>query len=230
SRIHYVITRGGEAPNVVPEFAEVFYYCRHPDMAIVKQNFEWIVEAAEGAAKGTQTRMEYEVIHGLYNLQPNETLARVMYNNLQKVGGVAYDPEEQSFANKIQESFGPHPPDLAKAAEIEPFQVIERGSGGSTDVGDISWVVPTAGMSAATWVPGTSAHSWQAVACGGTSIGIKGMMVAAKTIALTGIEILQDQPTLNQAKSELQKRTGADFKYEPLIGDRKPPLDYRNNK
>jgi len=230
SRIHYVITRGGEAPNVVPEFAEVFYYCRHPDMAIVKQNFDWIVEAAEGAAKGTQTRMEYEVIHGLYNLQPNETLARVMYHNLEKVGGVTYDAEELAFANKLQESFSPKPPDPAQAADIEPFEVNERGSGGSTDVGDISWVVPTAGMSAATWVPGTSAHSWQAVACGGTSIGIKGMMVAAKTIALTGIELIQDKKTLDEAKTELQKRTGSDFKYEPLIGDRKPPLDYRNNK
>lgn len=230
SRIHYVITRGGEAPNVVPEFAEVFYYCRHPDMAIVKQNFEWIVEAAEGAAKGTQTRMEYEIIHGLFNLKPNETLSKIMYENLVKVGGIQYDAEELAFANEIRGSFGDNPPDPAKAAEIEPFKVIERGGQGSTDVGDISWVVPTAGMSAATWVPGTSAHSWQAVACGGTSIGIKGMMVAAKTIALTAIDLLQDEESLRKAKIELQQRTGADFHYEPLIGDRKPPLDYRNNK
>ncbi|MCB0657115.1 MAG: amidohydrolase [Saprospiraceae bacterium] len=229
SRIHYVITRGGEAPNVVPEFAEVFYYCRHPDMAIVKQNFEWLVEAAEGAARGTQTRMDYEVIHGLYNLQPNETLAHVMYDNLTRVGGVTYDAEELAFAEKIQESF-PNPPDPATAAVIDPFQVIERGSGGSTDVGDISWVVPTAGMSAATWVPGTSAHSWQAVACGGTSIGVKGMMVAAKTLALSAIDLFQDQETLKNAKDELHKRTGNAFHYTPLIGDRMPPLDYRNNK
>lgn len=227
SRIHYVITEGGKAPNVVPAFAEVFYYCRHPDMDMVKQNFEWIVKAAEGAAMGTQTRMEYEVIHGLYNVKPNETLSKVMNKNLNLIGGYEYNDEERAFAEKLQETLIA-PSNLANTNAVMPYRVEEDGIGGSTDVGDVSWVVPTAGMRAATWVPGTSGHSWQAVAAGGTSIGTKGMIVAAKTMALTAIDLYKDPSIIKAAKEELLRRRGPDFKYTPLTGDREPPLDYRN--
>lgn len=228
SRIHYVITRGGEAPNVVPEFAEVFYYCRHPHADQVKKNFEWIVQAAEGAAMGTQTRMEYEVIHGLFNLVPNEALGRVVHRNLLKVGGVYYNDAETQFAQELAKSYGDIPFSIESAKAVLPFTVRERGTGGSTDVGDVSWVVPTAGLRAATWVPGTSAHSWQAVAAGGTSIGTKGMMVAAKSLALSAVELFMNQQVIQEASSELVRRTGQDFIYESLLGDREPPLDYRN--
>ncbi len=227
SRIHYVITEGGKAPNVVPAFAEVFYYCRHPDMDMVKQNFEWIVKAAEGAAMGTQTRMEYEVIHGLYNVKPNETLSKVMNRNLNLIGGYEYNDEERAFAEKLQETLIA-PSNLANTNAVMPYRVEEDGIGGSTDVGDVSWVVPTAGMRAATWVPGTSGHSWQAVAAGGTSIGTKGMIVAAKTMALTAIDLYKDPSIIETAKEELLRRRGPDFKYTPLTGDQEPPLDYRN--
>lgn len=227
SRIHYVITEGGKAPNVVPAFAEVFYYCRHPDMDMVKQNFEWIVKAAEGAAMGTQTRMEYEVIHGLYNVKPNETLSKVMNKNLNLIGGYEYNDEERAFAEKLQETLIA-PSNLANTNAVMPYRVEEDGIGGSTDVGDVSWVVPTAGMRAATWVPGTSGHSWQAVAAGGTSIGTKGMIVAAKTMALTAIDLYKDPSIIETAKEELLRRRGPDFKYTPLTGDQEPPLDYRN--
>src|SRR4029079_3732108 len=99
--------------------------------------------------------------------------------------------------------------------------------GGSTDVGDISWVVPTAGLGTATWVPGTAAHSWQAVAAGGMSIGVKGMMVAAKTLAGAMIDAFSNPKLIEDSWAELKKRRGENFKYEPLIGDRKPALDYR---
>ncbi len=158
SRIHYVITDGGDAPNVVPAFAEVFYYCRHPDMEVVQKNFEWIVKAAEGAALGTETRMEYEVIHGLYNVKPNETLARVMYKNLNLVGGFTYSAEELAFAERIQTTL-PAPANLANTSMVTPFKIEEKGTGGSTDVGDVSWVVPTTGLRTATFVPGSSSHS-----------------------------------------------------------------------
>ncbi len=226
SRIHYVITKGGEAPNVVPAFAEVFYYTRHPDMQMVRDIFERVVGAAEGAAKGTGTRMEYEVIHGIYNVLPNETLSRMMHENLKTVGGVNYDAEETAFAQKIMASYETKAT-IENAKIIQPFQIFRKGRGGSTDVGDVSWAVPTAGMSAATWVPGTGAHSWQAVAAGGMSIGKKGMMVAAKTIALTAIDIFRNPSVTEKAKEELNKSRGADFVYKSLLGDRKPPLDYR---
>lgn len=227
SRIHYVITHGGDAPNIVPAFAEVFYYCRHPDMDMAKQNFEWIVKAAEGAALGTQTTMDYEVIHGLYNVQPNETLSRVMNKNLTSIGGYTYSPEEEAFAEKIQQTLVA-PANLQNTLMVSPFQVEEQGSGGSTDVGDVSWVVPTAGVRTATWVPGTSAHTWQAVAAGGTSIGTKGMIMAAKTMALTAVDLYSDPSIISAAWQELYRRRGKAFTYIPLIGDRDPPLDYRN--
>lgn len=228
SRIHHVITSGGEAPNVVPEFAEVFYYCRHPEMEMVKQNFEWMVEIAEAAAKGTQTKMEYEVIHGLYNVLPNETLSRVVYANLVELGGVEYTKEETEYAEKIVASFeyaANVSLDLAK--NVSPFKVDRRGKGGSTDVGDVSWAVPTAGLRTATWVPGTSAHTWQAVAAGGTSIGQKGMILAAKTLALSAVDYFRDPEVLAKAKQELDDLKGPNYKYESLLGDREPPLDYR---
>ncbi len=227
SRIHYVITEGGDAPNVVPAFAEVFYYCRNPDMSMVQKNFDWLVKAAEGAALGTQTRMDYEVIHGLYNVQPNETLSKVMNKNLNLVGGYSYTDEEQKFAEQIQTTLEA-PSNLANTNMVTPYKVEERGTGGSTDVGDVSWVVPTAGMRAATWVPGTQSHSWQAAAAGGTSIGTKGMLVAAKTMALTAVDLFKNPSIIIVAKEELLRRRGKDFIYKSLVGDRDPPLDYRN--
>ncbi|MEQ9402894.1 MAG: M20 family metallopeptidase [Cyclobacteriaceae bacterium] len=226
TRIHYVITRGGEAPNVVPAFAEVFYYTRNPEVANVKTIFERVVKCAEGAALGTGTRMDYEVIHGLYNLLPNETLAKVMYKNLEKVGGVKYDGEDTAFGEKILTTYsGDY--SLEDAGKIQPFTTEKRKSAGSTDVGDVSWAVPTTGMRSATWVPGTSAHTWQAVAAGGTKIGYKGMIVAAKTIALTALDIYNNPKIVEEAKKELLVQQGEGFVYESLIGDRDPPLDYR---
>ncbi len=229
SRIHHVITSGGEAPNVVPEFAEVFYYCRHPEMRMVKQNFEWMVEIAEAAAQGTQTKMEYEVIHGLFNVLPNETLARVVHDNLSALGGIEYTEEEERYAEKIIESFEyASNVSINHVKNVAPFKLIRKGQGGSTDVGDVSWAVPTAGLRTATWVPGTSAHTWQAVAAGGTTIGKKGMILAAKTLALSAIDLYRDTSLLIKAKEELDLLKGPNYKYEALIGDRKPPLDYRN--
>ena len=226
TRIHYVITEGGAAPNVVPAKAEVFYYVRHPEMNQVRSLFERVVKAAEGAALGTGTGMTYEVIHGIYNVLPNETLSQMMYKNLIQVGGVNYTAEERTFAEKIMSTYE-HKLTPESAEKVESFKVVRRGTGGSTDVGDVSWAVPTAGLSAATWVPGTSAHSWQAVAAGGTNIGTKGMMVAAKTLALTAFDIYNDPSVIAKAKAELEKSRGDNFKYESLLGERGPPLDYR---
>ena len=228
TRMHYVITRGGEAPNVVPAFAESYHYVRHPDAMVVKEIFARMVKAAEGAALGTQTRMEYEVINGVYNLLPNETLARIMQKNLEKIGGVIYSEEDKKFAEEIVKTFPAGVKvNIENAAKIEPFVVNEKGAGGSTDVGDVSWLVPTVGLGTATWVPGTSAHTWQAVAAGGTAIGQKGMMVAAKTLILTAMDIFKNPSVTQTALTELNRRRGADFKYDALVGDRKAPLDYR---
>ena len=230
SRIHYAILNGAKAPNIVPENAEVAYIIRHPDMKECKSMLERVIKAANAAAMGTETEVEYEIITGYFNKLPNKTLAEVMYENLQLVGGVNYTEEEKDFAGKIMETYDSGDLTPASAQKIKPFELQLKGSGGSTDVGDISWICPTTGMRAATWVPGTVAHSWQAVAAGGTSIGHKGMMVAAKTMTLSAIDLYL-QPTLfEEADQELQKRRGKDFSYEALLGDRLPPLDYRVGK
>jgi aminobenzoyl-glutamate utilization protein B len=225
TRIHYVITNGGAAPNVIPDFAEVFYYVRHPDPKQVAELFERVVKASEGAALGTGTTVSHEVIHGIYALLPNESLAKVMDRNLRQVGGVTYAAEEKAFAERLRPSLGAEAPPITRAAEIETFGIKEAG--GSTDVADVSWVVPTGGLRTATWVPGTPAHSWQAIAAGGTSIGVKGMMVAAKTLALTAMDLFSDPKLVAAASAEYRQRVGPDFRYVPLVGNRPPPLDYR---
>ncbi len=224
TRIHYVITSGGSAPNVVPDFAEVYYYVRNPDSERARAIFDRVVLAAEGAALGTGTTMEYEVIHGIYAMLGNEALQRRAQANLERVGGVVYDEAEKEFAAMIQETLAYSPP-VEAAADILPY--MPRRGGGSTDVADVSWVVPTAGIVTATWVPGTPAHSWQAIAAGGTSIGEKGMVVAAKTLAMTAVDLLTDAELLEAAKAEYRERVGPDFRYVSLVGDRDPPLDYR---
>ena len=227
TRIHYVITNGGKAPNVVPDFAEVYYYVRHPKRQQVKDIFERVVNAAKAAALGTGTTMNYEIIGGTHDLLLNKTLAEAMQKNLEKVGGVSYTPSEIEFAEKIQQSFTFSYPPVSDAATVKPLKVEFDAGGGSTDVGDVSYAVPTVGLRAATWAPGTPAHSWQAVACGGTEIGTKGMNVAAKTMALTAIDLFTKPVLIQQAKEEFMKLKG-DYQYKALLGDRKPALNYRD--
>jgi aminobenzoyl-glutamate utilization protein B len=223
TRIHYVITQGGRAPNVVPDFAEVYYYARHSDMRVLDGIWERIMNAARGAALGTGTTMDVEIVNAVYNVLPNDRLADVMQDALDRTGGFSYDPGETEFALELQKSLEAPVPLSTTATVLPP----ETGvSSGSTDVGDVSWVVPTVQMSAATWVPGTAAHSWQAVAAGGMSIGTKGMMVAAKTMTLTAISLYRNPGYLTEARVEFDKRLNG-FVYKPKIGDRAPPLDYR---
>ena len=227
ARIHYVITDGGKAPNVVPDFAEVYYYARHNSRDVVIDIFDRIVKAAEGAALGTGTQMEYEMIGGVYELLPNVRLQQIVHKNLEAIGGVTYSPQELQFATTISESLGQKSLQPEVASGVQPFKT-EGKAYGSTDVGDVSFTVPTAGIRIATWVPGTPAHSWQAVAAGGTGIGTKGMMVAAKTLTSTAIDLFSNPKAISEAKAEFLERRGKEFKYIPLLGDRPPALNYRN--
>ena len=226
TRIHYVITNGGKAPNVIPDFAEVYYYVRHPKRKDVVEIFDRVVKAAEGAALGTGTTMKYDIIGGTHDLLINKALAETMQANLDKVGGVNYTEEEIAFAKKIQPTMVA-PIDIATAAQVKPLTYINEGNSGSTDVGDVSYALPTVGLRAATWVPGTAAHSWQAVASGGTEIGTKGMLVASKTMALTAIDLMSNPVLLAKAMEEFIKSKG-DYKYKALLGDIKPALNYRD--
>lgn len=226
ARIHYVITKGGNAPNVVPDEAEVFYYVRHPSAEGVEAIWSRLEDAARGAALGTGTKVEWEIIHGNNPLLINETLAKMMHEKLSVVGGIAYTTEEAGFAKKIYATFDKPEFILGDEEKIQPYQ---KGLGyGSTDVGDVSYAAPTAGLNTATWVPGTSAHSWQATAASGMSIGFKGATVAAKTLALAAIELYQNEELRVAARAEFDAARGKNYKYKSLLGDRKPPLDYRD--
>lgn len=225
ARMHYIITRGGDAPNVVPEFAEVFYYVRHRNPQVMAELFDRLVKTSEAAALGTGTRVEHEVIHGAFSLLPNDVLANVVDGNLRKVGGITYDAAEQAFAEKLLPTLGKTDIALGSEREIQPIG--NRLGQGSTDVGDVSWTVPTIGFRAATWVPGTPAHSWQAVAAGGMSIGFKGMENASRVLALTAVDLFTQPELIAKARAEFERRRGPDFKYVSAVGGRKPPLDYR---
>ena len=225
TRIHYVITDGGKAPNVVPETAEVYYYVRHPDQRVVAEIMARVKKAAEGAALGTGTTQSFAQVGGTFDLLPNDTLGRIMDANLRHVGGVAYDERDRAFAATLSRSLPQGT--IAPAPDTIGAYTAEKAGMGSTDVGDVSYTTPTAGMVAATWVPGTPAHSWQAVAASGTAIGLKGALVAAKTLALTAADLFRSPDTIAQAKAELDRRRGPNFVYRPLLGDMPPALDYR---
>ena len=225
SRIHYVITKGGNAPNVVPDFAEVFYYVRDFDVNILEDMWSRLINTAEAAALGTGTRMEYEIIHGNRPVLPNEVVQKVMYDNLVQVGGVSYTRAEQKFAKEIYKTLIDPSLSISSAKTIQPYK-FTKGKG-STDVGDVSWKTPTARLRVATWVPGPSAHTWQAVAAGGMSIGMKGMINASKVLVGAAIDLYNDPKTVKNAKKELIERRGPGFNYYSMLGDRNPPLDYR---
>lgn len=225
TRIHHTITAGGNAPNVVPDFAEVYFYVRHPKSEVCRELYPRLLKCAEGAAHATETKLEVNHLGGTMELLPNNTLADVVAGNLKSLLDLKYGPEETQFALKLQET-------MLKPQPLEKITHITDTSGdvgkGSTDVGDVSWVVPTAGFSTACFVPGTPGHSWQAVACGGTSIGRQGMLLAAKVLAASAWDLLEQPEKIAEAKDEHKRRKG-DREYKPLLlPGQKPPLDYRN--
>jgi aminobenzoyl-glutamate utilization protein B len=227
TRIHYVITNGGASPNVVPDFSEVYLYSRHPDMNVLDGIWARILKCAEAGALATETKLEVELVNSAYSLLPNDAITRLFDRHLRAVGGVEYGPEERAFAELLRNSL---PPEERKPLGPEKVVgAVEDGvSYGSTDVGDVSWVVPTAQFRAATFVPGTPGHSWQAVACSGSSIGRKGMTVAAKVLALTAWELLTVPAEVEAARESFRKRTQGRAYRSRLPADQKPPLNYRD--
>ena len=230
TRIHYIITKGGAAPNIVPEFAESYVYARHPKMTALDAIWARVIKTAEGAALATETKMEMEIVNSVWDILPNDALSGLLDKNLKLVGGVKYTPEERAFAEKLRATFdlSNAPPLGSEATVIPPSEV--HPIGGSTDVGDVSWQYPTANFVAATWAPGASAHSWQSTAFSGMSIGRKGMLVAAKTLALTVLDIVHDPNQVKLARDAFEKRR-AGFTYRSRVPSTQgAPLTYRDTK
>jgi aminobenzoyl-glutamate utilization protein B len=225
TRLHHTVTSGGGAANVVPEFAEGFFYLRHPKAEVAQKLYPRLLKCAQAGALATETKLEVQYLGGTMEILPNNTLAQVAKKNLTELNDLKYDAEELKFALRIQETF----PEKVLLDDIEKvFDSSGKSSGGSTDVGDVSWVVPVTGFTVATWVPGTPGHSWQAVACGGTTIGKKGMNLAARTLAATAYDLFTDPQLLKDAKAEHTKRLDGRKYAAMLEKDQPPPLDYRN--
>ncbi|MBX9627006.1 MAG: amidohydrolase [Gemmataceae bacterium] len=225
TRLHHTVTAGGGAANVVPEFAEGFFYVRHPKAEVVQKLYPRLLKCAQAGALATETKLETVYLGGTMELLPNNTLAKLAGANLTALNDLKYDGDELKFAVRLQETF---PEKVALDAIGKVEDVSGKVGMGSTDVGDVSWVVPTTGFNAACWVPGTPGHSWQAVACGGTTLGKKGMNLAARTLAATAYDLFADPKLVAAAKAEHTQRL-AGRAYKPLLeADQKPPLDYRD--
>lgn len=224
SRIHYVITDGGKAPNVVPDRASVKYYFRSPSRETVQDILARALKAAEGAAMGTGTTMEYELLSGNYERLPNEEMASVVMRSLQKVGGIKLDAREMEFAHAMVEESGADAALIDKLAVVVPPAEEGYEAYVSSDVGNVTWAVPTGSFRYACFVPGGVGHSWQQVSSGGTTIGTKGAIGAAKVLYLSAVELLTDAKVLAAVRSEFEKRRGPGFKFEPMMGNRRPPF------
>ena len=228
TKLHYVITNGGDAPNVVPEYAQVYYYIRHPKGTELQQNIlPRAIKAAEGAALGTGTTMEYEIVSGNYERLINRTLAGYMLDNLKKVGGLDLDDREKAFVMEVLENSG----SKDKEKELNQLLTVRQefgpadSSGGSSDVGNVSQMVPVARLRVATTTSGI--HTWQQTAIGGTTVGTKALLNVARIFYLTALDLYTDPAKLKAVQDEFESVRGTHPEFIPLMGDRKPPLGYR---
>ena len=217
TRIHYVVTNGGAASNIVPEYAELQLTARNPSMPVLDDIWERIQKCAQAGALASETRMEMEVSSSYWNELPNDALGALLDRNLRRVGGFTYSPEEQAFAEKLPGIAA----DLSSHEQIQP-PMRETGLA-SSDAGDVSWVVPTGTFGTATFVPGIQPHTWQAAACAGSGIGRKGMVLAAKTLALSAMDLFTDPAQVAAAKASFEKRR-AGYQYLSHIPANKAPI------
>jgi aminobenzoyl-glutamate utilization protein B len=220
-RIHYAILKGGDVPNVVPEYAKVWCWARDSKRAGVEPVLQRLREIAEGAARIAGVESKFTIQSGCYEILVNLTGAKLLQQNLEWLGPIKYTEQEQEFARAIQRATGVEQKGLD--GEIKPLKAPKPDPpGGSTDVGDVSWVVPTLHLSVTT-APESAWHAWPVVACGGMSIGHKGMILASKTLAATMIDLFEDAKALEAIQAEFKEKTKG-FVYKPYVADGPPPV------
>jgi aminobenzoyl-glutamate utilization protein B len=223
ARIHYVIPSAGEAPNVVPEYARVWYYVREADREKVQEYYDWILKIAEGAAMATRTTHEVMLITGVHETLLNRPLQEAMQRNLEIVGAPAFSDEYQEFARELQRSLGLEEKGLD--TEIQPLaDEPEPVSGGSTDVAEVSYIAPTVGLRVTSAAADIPWHSWATAASHGREGSIPAAAVAAKVMALTGIDLLTDPALLQAAKEAFLEQTGGEAYVSPVPAEQKPLL------
>jgi aminobenzoyl-glutamate utilization protein B len=219
NRLHYVITNGGAAPNVVPATAQVWYYVRGNQHQDVEAQFAWLKDIADGAAKMSRTKVQTHIDTDCHEIIPNLPLSKLILKHFKKVGPPRFDDADRDLARQLQTSlraeFGMKLPKLLEDT-VEDLPAKPYQDAGSTDVGDVSWHIPTGGLSTACFAAGSPGHSWQNVAAAGSPIAHKGMMVAAKVLALSAADLLQNPQAVREAKTDLDTRM-KDRKYTTLI-------------
>ena len=220
SRLHYVIADGGDVPNVVPEYAKVVLWARDWERAEVEGLLARIRKLAEGAAIMTETTSSVTVQAGSWEVLSNIAGAKLLDANLRWLGAVSYTDEEQAFAREIQRATGV--PETGMDTSIQPLEG-QKPEGGSTDVGDVSWVVPTLTLTVATSPKAAPWHAWPVVATGGMSIGHKGLTLAAKVLAATMVDLYERPETLAAVRDEFKQKRG-DVVFKAYLPDGPPPV------
>jgi aminobenzoyl-glutamate utilization protein B len=230
ARIHYIISKGGVAPNVVPDLAEMDLMARDPYNEVLDGLWARINKIAQGAAMMTETTVEVRDIGSDANIIGNNVLAPVAQKNLEYVGGYEMNAQEKAFALDLQKTLTTPAPPLEQTNVVQPLRPFDPNApSASTDVGDVSWNVPTIGFGAATFVPGVSAHTWQAAATAGTSIGQDGMVIAAKALALTAVDLFTTPELVANAKVEFKRQLEGKTYKSAIPPNQKALLDYREN-
>jgi aminobenzoyl-glutamate utilization protein B len=242
ARIHYVITNGGKAPNVVPEYAEVWYYVRAPQRHLVEELYERVLNIAKGAELMTETKVEVEFLSGCYNHLHNEIVGEVLYDSMREIGHPKFNKQEREYAEEIRKTINPKwmdaytryiPADfreLATSVLSQPLNnmivpILGKGQSapGSTDVADVSWFTPLGEFGTACHVMGSPGHSWQNTSTSGMSIGHKGMLAAAKVLALSALKFMNDPELIEKAQKELKNKIQANPYKTPFPEGFKPP-------
>lgn len=241
ARIHYVIEDGGGQPNVVPDYARTWYYIRAPERDQVDHIYKRVLKIADGADLMTETTHKVEFLTGLSNLIPNKALGEIILTNMREIGTPTYTEAELDFAKTIGETvpleqkrdaLRSHKfPNWEQYLDVDLVQEVldpwDAGMvmGGSTDVSDVSWNIPTMEFATTTFVLGSPGHSWQSVACGGMSIGHKSLLFAAKTIAGAALDLITKPELLKKVRDEFHTKMKGRNYVSPIPDDVPPPLE-----
>jgi aminobenzoyl-glutamate utilization protein B len=221
ARIHYHIETAGDVVNVVPEHAQIWTRVRENDRENLNVVYERVKKIAEGAAMMAEVDYSIELISGIYEIQPNRTGAAALLKNMELLGPIDYSKDELKYAKTIQRETDK--PEEGMDADIEPLRETLPAQGGSTDVGDVSQIVPVVRARVSAAPKDVPWHSWAVVACTGMSIGHKGMFFAAKSLSMTMVDLFENPQLVKEIKAEFKKRKG-DKVYKAMIPDGPPPV------
>ena len=224
-RMHYHIQDGGQVVNVVPDYARLWMRIRDRDRKGMMPVYERTMEMVKGAAILANVDYKVSLISGVYEVLVNREGGKIMQKNLELLGDIKYTDEEIAFGKKIQEVT--KKPMVGMDAKIRPLETTRANPpGGSTDVGDVSWVVPNINLVVTTAPKDTPWHSWAVVACGGMSIGHKGMIYASKAMSMTMLDLFENADLVEKVKAEFKERKG-DAVYKAIIPEGPPPIPNR---